>query len=108
MKAWSSLRTALGRDMWLRRRQAPSGRRFRRGSAMGQGRRPAHTVWASSGRTIRRTWTRVCVTPSYLARTAESLGWTWTYWQFDSDFLAWDMSRDDWVEPIRAALAPKN
>jgi endoglucanase len=45
---------------------------------------------------------------SYLARTAESLGWTWTYWQFDSDFLAWDMSKDDWVEPIRAALAPKN
>jgi endoglucanase len=45
---------------------------------------------------------------SYLARTAESLGWTWTYWQFDSDFIAWDMSKDDWVGPIRSALAPKN
>jgi endoglucanase len=43
---------------------------------------------------------------AYLARTAESLGWTWTYWQFDSDFIAWDMSRDDWVGPIRTALAP--
>jgi endoglucanase len=45
---------------------------------------------------------------SYVARVAESLGWAWAYWQFDSDFIAWDMSKDDWVEPIRAALAPKN
>lgn len=43
---------------------------------------------------------------AYLVRTAESLGWTWTYWQFDSDFLAWDMSKDDWVGPIHSALVP--
>ncbi len=43
---------------------------------------------------------------SYLCRAAELLGWTWTYWQFDSDFIAWDMAKDDWVGPIRAALAP--
>jgi len=43
---------------------------------------------------------------AYLCRAAEALGWCWTYWQFDSDFLAWDMSKDGWVEPIRAALAP--
>lgn len=43
---------------------------------------------------------------SWLARTAESLGWAWTYWQFDSDFIVWDMAKDAWVEPIRKALIP--
>jgi len=43
---------------------------------------------------------------AHLARTAESLGWAWTYWQFDSDFLLWDMAKDTWVEPIRKALIP--
>ena len=28
------------------------------------------------------------------------------YWQFDSDFIAWDMKKDGWVEPIRSALLP--
>ena len=43
---------------------------------------------------------------SYLARAAESLGWCWTYWQFDSDFVVWDMAKDDWVGPIHSALVP--
>ncbi len=43
---------------------------------------------------------------SYVARKAESLGWAWTYWQFDSDFLAYDMTKDDWVQPIHEALIP--
>lgn len=43
---------------------------------------------------------------SWVARTAESLGWAWAYWQFDSDFIVWDMGRDAWVEPIRKALIP--
>ena len=43
---------------------------------------------------------------SYLARTAESLGWTWTYWQFDSDFIAYDIGKDDWVGPVHSALVP--
>jgi len=43
---------------------------------------------------------------SWLARTAESLGWAWTYWQFDSDFIVWDMAKDSWFEPIRKALIP--
>ena len=43
---------------------------------------------------------------SHVARTAESLGWAWTYWQFDSDFIVYDIARDDWVEPIRRALVP--
>ncbi len=43
---------------------------------------------------------------SWVARTAESLGWAWTYWQFDSDFIVWDMAKDAWVEPIQKALIP--
>jgi endoglucanase len=41
-----------------------------------------------------------------VARTAESLGWAWTYWQFDSDFILYDVDKDQWVEPIRKALVP--
>jgi endoglucanase len=43
---------------------------------------------------------------SYLARAAESLGWRWTYWQFDFNFIVWDMAKDDWVAPIHSALVP--
>lgn len=41
-----------------------------------------------------------------VARTAESLGWSWAYWQFDSDFMLYDIPAKLWVEPIRAALIP--
>ena len=41
-----------------------------------------------------------------VARVAESLGWSWAYWQFDSDFILYDIKRDAWVEPIRDALVP--
>ncbi len=40
----------------------------------------------------------------FVARTAEASGWSWAYWQFDSDFILWDMKADKWVEPIRNAL----
>jgi endoglucanase len=43
---------------------------------------------------------------SWVARTAESMRWAWTYWQFDSNFIVWDMNKDAWVEPIRKALIP--
>ena len=43
---------------------------------------------------------------SHVARTAESLGWAWTYWQFDSDFIVYDIDHDRWVEPIHKALIP--
>ena len=43
----------------------------------------------------------------FVARTAESQGWSWAYWQFDSDFILWDMKADKWVEPIRDALVPQ-
>jgi len=41
-----------------------------------------------------------------VARTAESLGWAWTYWQFDSDFIVYDIDTDQWIEPILEALIP--
>ncbi|MGC9034594.1 MAG: glycoside hydrolase family 5 protein [Verrucomicrobiia bacterium] len=43
----------------------------------------------------------------FVARTAESFGWSWAYWQFDSDFILWDMKADKWVEPILKALIPQ-
>lgn len=43
-----------------------------------------------------------------VAREAERNGFAWAYWQFDSDFVAWDMAKDGWVEPIRSALVPKS
>lgn len=41
-----------------------------------------------------------------VAREAERRHFGWAYWQFDSDFIAWDMRRDRWVTPIRDALIP--
>jgi endoglucanase len=43
---------------------------------------------------------------SAVARAAEARGWSWAYWQFDSDFILYDMQRDGWIEPIRRALIP--
>jgi endoglucanase len=42
-----------------------------------------------------------------VARAAEARGWSWAYWQFDSDFILYDIKRDCWIEPIRQALIPK-
>jgi endoglucanase len=42
----------------------------------------------------------------FVARTAEASGWSWAYWQFDNDFILWDMKADRWVEPILHALIP--
>jgi len=44
---------------------------------------------------------------SFVARTAEEFGWSWAYWQFDGDFILWDMKKDEWVHPILDALVPK-
>jgi endoglucanase len=43
---------------------------------------------------------------AHIARTAEALGWAWTYWQFDDDFIVYDIDRGRWVEPILRALIP--
>ena len=36
-----------------------------------------------------------------VARAAEKRGWAWTYWQFDSNFIVYDIDKDAWNEPIR-------
>ncbi|MDB5471626.1 MAG: glycoside hydrolase family 5 [Caulobacter sp.] len=41
-----------------------------------------------------------------VAHAAEARGWAWAYWQFDSDFVVYDIDKDAWVEPIRKALIP--
>jgi endoglucanase len=41
-----------------------------------------------------------------VARAAEKLGWSWAYWQFDSDFVVYDIGKDAWVEPLLQALIP--
>jgi len=43
---------------------------------------------------------------AHVARVAESFGWAWSYWQFDSDFILYNIDEDHWTEPIRQALAP--
>jgi endoglucanase len=43
---------------------------------------------------------------NYIARQAEARNWSWSYWQFDSDFIAYDMAKDEWVKPIKEALVP--
>jgi endoglucanase len=41
---------------------------------------------------------------AFVARTAEKLGFSWAYWQFDSDFIAYNIDKECWVEPILDAL----
>jgi endoglucanase len=45
---------------------------------------------------------------SHLARAAEARGWAWAYWQFDSDFIVYDIKKDRWIEPILRALVPRS
>ena len=37
---------------------------------------------------------------------AERHGFGWAYWQFDGNFIVWDMAREQWVKPIKDALIP--
>lgn len=43
---------------------------------------------------------------AFVARTAERLGFSWAYWQFDSDFIVYDIDKDAWVQHIKKALLP--
>jgi endoglucanase len=43
----------------------------------------------------------------FVTAAAEKLGWSWAYWQFDSDFILYDINNERWVEPIRDALIPR-
>ena len=42
----------------------------------------------------------------FVTREAEKRGWSWAYWQFDSDFILYDIPGKRWVEPVRDALIP--
>jgi len=41
-----------------------------------------------------------------IARAAEARGFAWAYWQFDKDFVVYDVAKDTWVQPILDALIP--
>ena len=43
---------------------------------------------------------------SAVARTAEAHDFPWAYWQFSSDFLLYDFSKQSFVAPILKALRP--
>lgn len=43
---------------------------------------------------------------TYIARQAEARNWSWSYWQFDSDFIVYNVNKDQWVTPIFNALIP--
>ncbi len=43
-----------------------------------------------------------------VARAAEARGFAYAYWQFSSDFLLYDFSRQGWVEPILRAVVPES
>jgi endoglucanase len=43
---------------------------------------------------------------SAVAREAERHGWAWAYWQFDADFVVYDIAHDRWNVPIHDALVP--
>lgn len=42
-----------------------------------------------------------------VARAAEARGWAWGYWQFDSNFIVYDIPKGEWFAPIHDALIPK-
>lgn len=41
---------------------------------------------------------------AHVARTAEKLNFSWAYWQFDSDFIVYNIEKEAWVQPILKAL----
>ena len=41
---------------------------------------------------------------NFVAREAEARNWSWSHWQFDSDFIVYDIEKDEWVTPIKNAL----
>ncbi|KWV52269.1 cellulase [Bradyrhizobium macuxiense] len=43
---------------------------------------------------------------SFVARSAESHGWAWAYWQFDHDFAAFDGARQAWKQDTLRAIIP--
>jgi endoglucanase len=44
---------------------------------------------------------------AFVARTAEKYNFCWAYWQFDSDFIVYNIDKEEWVTPILNALMNK-
>jgi endoglucanase len=44
---------------------------------------------------------------AFIRKSAEDRGFSWAYWQFDSDFVVYDVETNKWNEPILKALIPK-
>ncbi|MCX7722327.1 MAG: glycoside hydrolase family 5 protein [Verrucomicrobiae bacterium] len=42
----------------------------------------------------------------FVAREAERRGWSWAYWQFTRDFVAFDIQTGQWVRPVLEAIIP--
>ena len=42
----------------------------------------------------------------FVARQAEQRGWSWAYWQFTRDFIAFDLEKGQWVKSVLDALIP--
>jgi endoglucanase len=51
-----------------------------------------------AGQEARRQWT------GFVRLEAERLGLSWCYWDFGTDFGAFDPRRNAWREPLRDAL----
>jgi endoglucanase len=43
----------------------------------------------------------------FVVQEAEKRGWSWAYWQFDSDFTLYDVKRQQWVAPLLEAIQPR-
>jgi len=43
---------------------------------------------------------------NFVTREAERRGWSWAYWQFDGDFILYDIPKGQWVEHILKAIMP--
>jgi endoglucanase len=55
-------------------------------------------VYEKAPISAREAWMR------HVAKTAESYGWSWAYWQFDHDFSLFDSSSHSWRQPLLDAL----
>jgi len=45
---------------------------------------------------------------AFLVEAMGKLGWSSAYWQFDSDFVLYDVKNDKWIEPVREALTGRS
>jgi endoglucanase len=58
-------------------------------------------AYSKADMTSRALWT------TYVAREAEKLGFSWSYWEFGSGFGVYDPVNQKWNEPLLQALIPK-